>query len=87
MLSFRSETHLFEIPIQAIDQGAYQLVDLSITWTSPNEQWRFGLHGRNLLDERYRTGGYNFPLNQYAQSVIGFYGAPRTVRASVEYRF
>ena len=86
-ISFRSETHLFEIPIPAIDQGAYALVDLSVTWTTPNEKWRFGLFGRNLLDDRYRTGGYNFPLNAYAQSVIGFYGAPRTVRASVEYRF
>lgn len=87
MLSFRSETNLFEIPIPAIDQGAYALVDMSVTWTSPDEKWRFGVHGRNLLDERYRTGGYNFPLNQYAQSVIGFYGAPRTVRLSAEYRF
>jgi iron complex outermembrane receptor protein len=86
-ISFRSETNLFEIPIPAIDQGAYALVDLSVTWTSPNEQWRFGVYGRNLLNQEYRTGGYNFPLNAYAQSVIGFYGAPRTVRASVEYRF
>ena len=86
-ISFRSETNLFEIPIPAIDQGAYALVDLSVTWTSPNEQWRFGVYGRNLLNQEYRTGGYNFPLNAYAQSVIGFYGAPRTVRASAEYRF
>ena len=43
--------------------------------------------GRNLFDIRYRTGGYNFPSNQFGQSVIGFYGPPRTARFSAEYRF
>ncbi|MCJ8159339.1 TonB-dependent receptor [Sphingomonas sp. LaA6.9] len=86
-ISFRSDTNLFEIPIPAIDQDGYALVDLSVTWTSPDEHWRLGAHGRNLFDVHYRTGGYNFPSNQFAQSVIGFYGPPRTVRFSAEYRF
>ena len=86
-ISFRSDTHLFEIPIPSIDQDGYSLVDLSVTWTSPDARWRLGVHGRNLFDVRYRTGGYNFPSNQFAQSVIGFYGPPRTARFSAEYRF
>ncbi|OWQ96384.1 TonB-dependent receptor [Sphingopyxis witflariensis] len=86
-ISFRSDTHLFEIPIPSIDQDGYALVDLSVTWTSPDEHWRLGVHGRNLFDVAYRTGGYNFPSNQFAQSVIGFYGPPRTARISAEYRF
>lgn len=86
-ISFRSDVNLFEIPVPAIDQDGYTLVDLSIAWTSGDEIWRFGVHGRNLFDVRYRTGGYNFPSNQFAQSVIGFYGPPRAVRLSAEYRF
>ncbi len=86
-LSFRSDVNLFEIPIPSIDQDGYALADLSITWTSPDTHWRLGAHGRNLFDVAYRTGGYNFPSNQFAQSVIGFYGPPRTFRLSAEYRF
>ncbi|MDZ3832666.1 MAG: TonB-dependent receptor [Sphingopyxis sp.] len=86
-LSMRSDVHLFEVPIPSIDQDGFELVDLSVTWTSDDDHWRFGVHGRNLFDVRYRTGGYNFPSNQFGQSVIGFYGPPRTVRFSAEYRF
>ncbi|RJF90578.1 TonB-dependent receptor [Sphingomonas cavernae] len=86
-ISFRSDVNLFEIPIPSIDQDGFALVDLSVTWTSGDDRWRFGAHGRNLFDVRYRTGGYNFQSNQFAQSVIGFYGPPRTVRFSAEYRF
>lgn len=86
-LSFRSSTNLFETPIPALDQGAYQLFDLSLVWTSDSERFRVGLHARNLFDERYKTGGYNFPVAQFGNSVISFYGPPRTVRLTAEVRF
>lgn len=86
-LSFRSSTNLFETPIPALDQPAYQLVDLSAVWTSQDDHWRVGLHARNLFDERYKTGGYNFPVPIFGNSVISFYGPPRTVRLTAEYRF
>ncbi|MFC3053122.1 TonB-dependent receptor [Kordiimonas pumila] len=86
-MSFRSGTSMFETPIPAVDQGAYQLVDMSIVWTSASDSWRVGIHGRNLADEEYRTGAYNFPGLAYGDAVVGFYGPPRTVTASVEYRF
>ena len=86
-LSFRSDTSLFETPLPQLDQPAYQLVDLSVVWTSENNHWRIGLHGRNLTDERYKTGGYYFPTAAFANSVISFYGPPRTARLALEYRF
>lgn len=86
-LSFRSSVNMFEIPVPAIDQPAYELFDASIVWTSANDKWRVGLHGRNLGNERYRTGAYNFPGLAFGDSVIGFYGPPRTVFASIEYRY
>ncbi len=86
-MSFRSDTSMFETPVPAIDQAAYQLYDLSAVWTSQSQHWRLGVYGRNLGDERYRTGGYNFPGTLYGDSVIAFYGPPRTVFASLAYRY
>ena len=85
--NFRSSTNLFETPIPALDQSAYQLVDLSLVWTSADDHWRVGLHARNLFDERYKTGGYNFPVPTFGNSVISFYGPPRQVKLAAEYRF
>lgn len=86
-LSFRSAVHLFETPIPALDQGSYQLVDLSAVWTSPDDHWRIGVHGRNLFDKRYKTGGYNFPVPAFGNSVISFYAPPRTVKLTAEFRY
>lgn len=86
-VSFRSDSSMFETPAPDIDQAAYELYDLSLVWTSESDRWRLGLHGRNLTDERYRTGGYYFQGLAFGDSVIGFYGPPRTVFASIEYRY
>ncbi|WP_300543170.1 TonB-dependent receptor [Maricaulis sp.] len=86
-LSWRGDSSMFETPAPEIDQEAYSLLDISAVWTSNTGRWRAGLHGRNLGDERYRTGGYYFPGLAYGDSVIGFYGPPRTVFASLEYRY
>ena len=64
-----------------------------MVWTSDSETWLVGLHGKNLADEEYRTAGYCFGL-QGCPSALGlennttvFFGPPRTVFATVEYRF
>ena len=70
--------------VQPIRQGAYTLYDAWVSWLSPDAKWRFGLNAKNLSDEAYLTNGYNIP----ALGVLtGSYGAPRTVLATVEYRF
>ncbi|HEX6084623.1 MAG TPA: TonB-dependent receptor [Thermoanaerobaculia bacterium] len=70
--------------VQPIRQGAYTLYDAWVSWLSPDAKWRFGLNAKNLTDEAYLTNGYNIP----ALGVLtGSYGAPRTVLATVEYRF
>jgi iron complex outermembrane recepter protein len=71
-------------PVRPITQDAYTLYDAWVSWLSPDAKWRFGLNGKNLTDEAYLTNGYNIP----ALGVLtGSYGAPRTVLATVEYRF
>ncbi|HYD46628.1 MAG TPA: TonB-dependent receptor [Phenylobacterium sp.] len=93
-MSFRSDTSMFETPFPQVDQKAYQLYDLSLVYTSADERWKVGLHGRNLSDERYRTGAYTFAFDPaapstiiFGDSVIGFYGPPRTVSLTLDYSF
>jgi iron complex outermembrane receptor protein len=85
--SYRGATQQFEIPIPALDYPAYWLYDVSLNWTSGDERWQLGLHGRNLSDERYITAGYNFPGAATDNSVLAFYGNPRTVTLTATYRF
>ncbi len=86
-VSYRSDYHLFDIPDPVLDQDGYALVDLSATWTDPSEKWEIGVFGRNLTDEEYRVGAYNFPGATYNNSVSAFYGPPRTITARLTYRY
>jgi len=67
-----------------IVQPAFELYDAWISWLSGDGTWRVGITGKNLTDEEYLTNGYNIPTFGLYQ---GSYGAPRTVLATVEYRF
>ena len=86
-VSLRSDTQMFEIATPALDQDGYALVEASLNWTSEGGRYRIGVAGRNLTDARYRVGGYNFPGALTGNSVIGYYGPPRTVAGTVEVRF
>jgi len=66
-------------------QGGYGLWDAGLVWTSADRKYQVGLHGRNLLDKRYRVAGYNF--STFFNSVTTFYGDPRTVRATLDVKF
>lgn len=75
---------------------SYTLYNLSAMWLSADEHWTVALHGRNLTDEIYRVAGYQFvdPVTGVGgagfvgeDSVLGFYGDPRTVTLNVGYNF
>jgi len=84
--SYRGQTYQFETP-SIIDQDAYKLYDASIVWTRTDGKIRAGLHGKNLSDARYKTAGYLFPTLGNEGTLTAFYGAPRTVQGTLEYRF
>jgi iron complex outermembrane receptor protein len=86
-VSYRGDYSQFEFPNPILDQKAYSLVDLSIVWTDPSDRFTLGLYGKNLTDEAYRVGGYNFPGALFDNSVIGYYGPPQTVTASLQVKF
>jgi iron complex outermembrane receptor protein len=86
-VAYRGEYQQFETPAPLLDQDAYWMYDASVVWTSASERWTVGLHGKNLSDERYRTGGYSFPGAATGDSIIAFYGAPRTFTFRVGAKF
>lgn len=85
--SYRSETQIFPQVESLIDENSYTLWDASAVWYSADEHWTVGLHGKNLTDEEYRVGGYNFANLGGDESIIGYYGNPRTVSLNFGYNF
>lgn len=86
--SYRSEYTMFEFANAALDQTEpYTLIDAGIAWTSSQNHVKVSLTGRNLTDERYKVGGYNFPGSTFGNSINSFYGAPKTWTASIQYSF
>ena len=86
-LSYRGGFSLFDAPDPVLDQEGYTLVDLSAVWTAPGGHYQIGVFGRNLTDEEYRIGGYNFAGATFNNSISAFYGPPRTFSASVTVRY
>lgn len=103
--SYRDEYYLFNVanpgfapgvnPVfpqggPPLDPEAYTMLDMSLVYTSPTGSWKAGLYGRNLTEEEYKTGAYNFvtPSQLGADSAYSsFYGAPRTFTASIEFLY
>jgi iron complex outermembrane receptor protein len=85
-VSYKGATNQFETT-SILDQESYRLVDASVVWTSNDGKVRAAVHGRNLTDKHYKTAGYLFPTLGNEGVVTAFYGNPRQVAATVEYRF
>lgn len=85
-LAYRGETRIFPQVASELDEDSYSLWDASVVWYAPDEHWTVGLYGKNLSDKEYRVGGYNFANLGLESSVIGYYGDPRTVTLSVQYK-
>ncbi|MEX5744270.1 TonB-dependent receptor [Massilia sp. X63] len=84
--SYKGATAQFETA-SLLDQESYKLYDASIVWTRADGKVRAGLHGKNLSDKHYKTGGYLFPTLGNEGTLTAFYGNPRQVSATLEYRF
>ncbi|TGV18888.1 TonB-dependent receptor [Pseudoalteromonas sp. MEBiC 03607] len=97
----RGDYALFEED-SLLTQDAYGIFNMGITWYSTDGHWTAGLYGKNLTDEEYMIGGYQFvapdptdptDTSKYTpglggdNTLIGYYGDPRTVAFTVGYRF
>ncbi|WP_312549478.1 TonB-dependent receptor [Massilia sp.] len=84
--SYKGAIHQFEYA-SVLDEESYTLYDASVVWTRADGKIRAGIHGKNLSDKRYKTAGYFFPTLGNEGTLTAFYGNPRTVSATLEYRF
>ncbi len=94
--SYRDDYVLFE-ENSLLTQDGYGLLNASITWYDDDTDWSVGLHMKNLTDEEYMVGGYQFvtplPDGGYApglggdNTLISYYGDPRTVSLTASYQF
>jgi iron complex outermembrane receptor protein len=85
--SYRSHYQMFETPTPLLDQDSFWLYDASLIWTSASARYSVGLYGRNLSNEHYKVGGYNFPGALFGNSITSFYGPPRTFTVSLQAKF
>ena len=71
-------------PLLPLVQPSFDLINAWISWISGDGAWQVTVNGKNLGDEDYLTNGYNIPVLGIVQ---GSFGAPRTVTATLAYKF
>ncbi len=96
-VSLRGDSQQFELASPLIDQDSFALWNASAVWTNQSGDLSVALHGRNLTDERYIVAGYDFvtenangtftPTLGLEGTLTAFYGDPRTVTATLSYRY
>jgi iron complex outermembrane recepter protein len=84
-VSYKGDSYQFEVPDPLVDQQTFSLYDLSLVWTSDSGRYQAALYGRNLADKEYIVASYEF--GAVDNSVIGFYGPPRTITGSFTVNF
>jgi iron complex outermembrane receptor protein len=96
---YRDDYTITETANSLITQDGYGLFNMSVSWSSVDGDWYGGLHAKNLTDEEYVVGGYQFvdanaddpsgytPSTGGDHTLIGYYGDPMTVSLTVGYRF
>ncbi|NQZ13069.1 MAG: TonB-dependent receptor, partial [Algicola sp.] len=94
---YRSKYELIVLD-NLLTQDGYGLANLSLNWFSNDDHWQAGLHLKNLSNKEYLVGTYGFvTLDEQSgdylpglggdNTLIGYYGEPRTVALTVSYRF
>jgi iron complex outermembrane recepter protein len=94
---YRSEYELSVLD-NLLTQDGYGLANLSFNWFSNDGKWQAGLHAKNITDEEYLVGNYTFVTIDPAtggylpglggdNTLIGYYGDPRTISLTVGYQF
>ena len=84
--AYRSDTQIFETP-SVIDEEAYTLVNVGVTYYHTDGNWSASLQGRNIFDQQVRIAGYNFRGLGGEDSIIGYFNNPATVALTLKYEF
>ncbi|MFK8010453.1 MAG: TonB-dependent receptor [Marinicellaceae bacterium] len=86
-VSYQDDVNQFEIPEPILDQDAYSLINMSLVWSSNDDKYQLGLHGKNLSDKEYKVASYNFPTLGLEGVQSAFYGNPRQIVGSFSVNF
>ena len=84
-VSYSSRNFNDALNFPEIAQPAYALVNTSLTYNSPDDQWNLTFFVRNLTDKRYIVSGFANALTQGTADAI--IGRPRTWAFKVGYSF
>jgi iron complex outermembrane recepter protein len=83
---YASSRYLYSDFTQQMKAPSYGLVNVNATYHSPDDNWSFGVFGRNLTDEDVYTGG--FAISGFYESLkVVNVGAPRTYGAHFSVKF
>lgn len=94
---YRGEYDLVEVG-NVLTQDGYGLVNLGVNWYSTEGNWEAGLHWKNITDEEYMVGAYNFTGGQDESgtwlpgfggdtTLISYFGDPSTISFTIGYTF
>ncbi|MCB1044189.1 MAG: TonB-dependent receptor [Acidobacteria bacterium] len=87
-VSYRGAYQIFEDALPLLDPDSATLLNAGLVWTIMDGRLTLSLQGRNLTDETYKVGGYNFPtLGPPGGSTLSFFGDPTTVTFTAAYTF
>jgi len=85
--SYRGETQIFEIATPGLDEDAYTIVNVGVSYYHSDGNWSASLQARNIFDEQARIAGYNFASLGLEEVIVGYYNDPATVALTVKYEF
>lgn len=83
--SYRSKTYPTVSSSEILAQDGYGLLNTQIRYRVANENWELFAGIKNITDKNYRSHG--FDLSDSLGYQLGYYGAPRTWSAGLQYRF
>lgn len=94
---YRGDYDLVEVG-NVLTQDAYGLLNFGVNWYSNDGDWTAALHWKNITDEEYMVGAYNFTGGQDDDgtwlpgfggdtTLIAYYGDPSTVAFTIGYSF
>jgi iron complex outermembrane receptor protein len=83
--AYRSEAAKEALNFPQLTQEGFSLLDLGMTWISPQDVWEVSVFGKNVTDERYVVSGHANGLTQgWATAIVG---RPAEWGLSVSYNF
>ncbi|WP_286828612.1 MULTISPECIES: TonB-dependent receptor [Kordiimonas] len=83
--AYRSKTYPTVSSSEILVEDGYGLLNARVAYEAASGSWSLYAGVKNITDTRYRTHGFDLSASLGFQ--MGYYGAPRTWAAGLEFRF